>query len=373
MERHGSHHAERVGRWLGRWLYGPAGLAVHLGLFLLGATLLTLLNLLRSPAEIWFWRPLGWWGALLIIHAGLTLGGLLRSAGVNPSAPRTRPIAPEAHSRSDGSRARALGGGAARVGAVASARIGGGVVAAARLVGGRLGGRSVAAEPPAGWTAEDDAAFTSWAEATNSWSSLRTQGVAPNGHLDGWHASAPNGGSPDANGDNAIGGGSSWAQAAADGGHGDGGTGATVPSPSPVPTGRFRNGEPPNAPRTPAAENGSAAGEWVPAAVEALWETTPARSRPAETGTTAPTPPQPAAPVPTAVGPPAVERRRAVQNGRDVVLSGPVPADPNDPQWTRLEAAAEAWLAQREAGPAPTRFRDEPAPTGTDGAATPQA
>jgi hypothetical protein len=67
--------------------------------------------------------------------------------------------------------------------------------------------------------------------------------------------------------------------------------------------------------------------------------------------------------------------RRVGQGTRateDLVLSGPLPVDPNDPQWTWLEAAASAWLARRGSNAANDEAFAEPVPTlnGTDGVAT---
>ena len=51
------------------WLLGTGLLAAHVGAYLLGATGLLLLNLLRSPHDLWFWEPLRAWGVLLAAHA----------------------------------------------------------------------------------------------------------------------------------------------------------------------------------------------------------------------------------------------------------------------------------------------------------------
>ena len=61
------------------WLVGRNGLAVHAGIFLLAAVTFTLLNVALAPGHLWIWRPLGWWGALLAIHAAFTLarGGVI--------------------------------------------------------------------------------------------------------------------------------------------------------------------------------------------------------------------------------------------------------------------------------------------------------
>lgn len=374
MERDGSHRTERVGRWLGGWLGSPSCLAVHLGLFLLGATLLTLLNLLRSPEEIWFWRPLVWWGVLLAAHAGLTVGGVLRGAGASSPAPQARRTE-EPRRGNAGRGARALGGVAARVGVVATARVGDAAVAAARRVRGHARGAAAGptGDPADGWSAEDDAAFASWAQATNSWSAPPPEAAAPSKRRDGWHPPSSAGASPDPNPDRETEALASWARPSSNGVHAGRGRVAASPDGLPTSSGRFRSDDP-NAPRPASpAENGSVTGEWVPAAVAALWGTTPTPQHATTTEAMPAAAPRPADPALDGGPPSPTNRRRADQTGRDVVLNGPVPVDPHDPQWTRLEAAAEAWLARRGSGSAPTPLSPSPASTGTEGATTPHA
>jgi hypothetical protein len=118
----------------------------------------------------------------------------------------------------------------------------------------------------------------------------------------------------------------------------------------------------------------------LPADVEAMW------ARPAAPGETPPSAAGSgggawASPTSTARHPDAVARagesvpdraagRLREPTGDDVILDGSVsvPVDPKDPSWTRLEAAAEAWLARRDARSTPTPLPAPPAPTGTEGA-----
>ena len=356
MERNGSDRAQLLGRGLGRWLLGPSGLVLHLGAFLLGAMLLTLLNLLRSPGEIWFWRPLAWWGGLLAVHAGLTVGGAVRTAGARGSSPleEHRAASPRSRSASGGSRLR--GGLAARAGTLASFPSGNSATAATR--------RGDAGSPPDGWTLEDDAAFASWAEATDTWSAPRSDVVPMDANGEARRSPAPDGEGGPAPRDGMSNG---WGRAANSADH------AVVDraSGSPPATGRFLadGSTRPGRATGPASE--VVTEEWVPADVAALWGAATSAPHAAETAAlpVAPTRPTVSADGATA----AAERRYGRPNGRDVVLNGPVPIDPNDPQWTRLEAAAEAWLARRETGPAPTPLRPPPVPTGTGHASTSQA
>ena len=149
---------DRICRGLGGWAGGPGCLGVHAGAFFLGATALTLLNVARSPYDLWFWRPLAWWGPVLALHAGLVFGGAVRRggaarSGVDTAAPMWR--------RSSRSRPT-----------VSSARPMVGVGRA--LAGARMRLTSAAAHLPAtGATPsrrDDDAVvFASWARATDAW------------------------------------------------------------------------------------------------------------------------------------------------------------------------------------------------------------
>ena len=87
MEREGSVQLGTIGRGLRRWTCGPGCLGVHVGAFLLVATALTLINVAVSPENLWFWRPLAWWGGLVAVHAALTLGGSLTREGDAESEP----------------------------------------------------------------------------------------------------------------------------------------------------------------------------------------------------------------------------------------------------------------------------------------------
>ena len=72
------------------WLLGPGLLAVHVGAYLASATVLILVNLLRSPTDLWFWGPLRGWGLVLVFHAAFVavraVAGDLLAATARPSA-----------------------------------------------------------------------------------------------------------------------------------------------------------------------------------------------------------------------------------------------------------------------------------------------
>lgn len=388
MERDGFQQAQRVGRGLGRWLGGPAGLALHVGLFLLGATFLTLLNLLRSPQEIWFWRPLAWWGGLLLLHTAVTVGEVVRRAAADsPPAPR-----PVRAARGAPRLAPALRTIVAGTVSTAATVVAGGVAVVERTVAGRRGDRrsdtaaSIEfASPPPGWTVDDDAAFASWARSTDAWRPVPAEESASGGRANGRPAL------PDP---------ARRAPSAADFRLGleetnrrpldeKGGPDATHRTPSA--TGRFQpNGgtathPEPASPASPIATNGNGNGssDWaLPAAVEALWSRNPApdgttRSPGAGRGESAvwvspgpTTTDRDAAPPAENPGQARSDARSGIAAGRDVILDGSVPVDPKDPAWTRLEAAAEAWLARRDAQPTPTPLPTPPAPTGTEGASS---
>lgn len=386
MERDGFQQAQRIGRGLGRWLGSPAGLSLHVGLFLLGATFLTLLNLLRSPQELWFWRPLAWWGGLLLLHTAVTVGEVVRRAAADPpSVPR--PVrAPRAEPRL----APALRTVAARTASTAATLVAGGVAVVERTVAARGRGdrRSETAaaiefaSPPPGWTADDDAAFASWARSTDAWRPVSAEEPASGGGANGRHALPnPPRRTPSA-ADLRLGPEETNRRPLEE----KGGPDATHRTPAA--TGRFQpNGatDPHQEPVSPASTNGHGhgSGDWaLPAAVEALWSRNPApdgatRSPDAGRGESAIW----ASPRPTATdrdsaspgenpGQERGETRSGIAAGRDVVLDGSVPVDPKDPAWTRLEAAAEAWLARRDAQPTPTPLPTPPAPTGTEGASS---
>src|SRR5215217_1015062 len=65
----------RLGRGVGAWTLGRGLLSLHIGVYLLTATVLILLNLARSPNDLWFQAPLRRWAVLLLLHAALVVGG----------------------------------------------------------------------------------------------------------------------------------------------------------------------------------------------------------------------------------------------------------------------------------------------------------
>lgn len=397
MERDGFQQAERVGRRLGQWLGGPPGLALHVGLFLLGATFLTLVNLLRSPQDLWFWRPLAWWGGLLLLHAAVTVGGVVRRVEADAPAPQpVRPVRPVREARGEPRLKPALQTVVARTATTAAALVAGGVAVVERSVAGRGRGdrRSDTAASvefasmPPGWSVDDDAAFASWARSTDTWRSVPAEEPASGGRANGRHTPSDPPRRAPADADLRLGMEETNRRPLRE----KDGTDAAHRTPSA--TGRFQpNGgtetypEPafPASPRSPISTNGNGhgSGDWtLPAAVEALWSRNPApdaatRSPDAARGS----PELWASPSATAIDRdlaspgdnPGQERgaaRSGIAAGRDVVLDGSVPVDPKDPAWTRLEAAAAAWLARRDAQPTPTPLPTPPAPTGTEDASS---
>lgn len=363
MERDGFHRGEGVRRGVGRWLGGPAGFALHVGLFLLGATILTLLNILRSPQELWFWRPLAWWGGLLLLHAVLAVRGSARRSGAEApllASPDVRPA------RTEPRLAPALRAVVARTVTIASSLAASGATAATRL---RSGKAAKGVPPPSapgpaqapgfvpspdGWSSDDDAAFASWGTTTDAWKPVAVGEAAS--------ASGSNGRQRRSDGVAASGG---WATGTF------GGVGGADPlRGTPTATGRFRpNGHGPGRVE-PSSGDGNADGAWVlPADIEAMWTRSTTGQESPTGAEAAPT----AGSWPTA-GSPAVGRGGGGLDGarreEEIILGGSLPADPDDPSWSRLEAAAAAWLARRDDRSAPTPLPAPPAPTGTEGASS---
>src|SRR5688572_24614451 len=65
----------RLGRGVSTWLLGRGLLSLHVGAFLLAATGLLLLNLIRAPNDLWVEAPLRRWGVVLLLHAALVGSG----------------------------------------------------------------------------------------------------------------------------------------------------------------------------------------------------------------------------------------------------------------------------------------------------------
>ncbi len=61
----------RAGRAAGAWLTGTGLLAAHMGTYLLAGVSLLLINLFRSPTDLWVDRPLLVWAVVLVVHATL--------------------------------------------------------------------------------------------------------------------------------------------------------------------------------------------------------------------------------------------------------------------------------------------------------------
>lgn len=368
MERNGFHQAAGVGRGLGRWLGGPPGLALHVGLFLLGATFLILLNLLRSPQELWFWRPMAWWSGLLLLHGAFTVGGAVRRA--EAAAPTPEPVRP---SPPEPRLAPALRTAVARTVTTASGLVAGAVAVVERARADRAGNerRPAAVAPsrfgatPSGWSGDDDAAFASWLRSTDGWGAIQAEDPAPVPEANGrYHRSDVLAG----------------AARTDHGAPGESDAPDVTGHRPPTATGRFRANGGVEARSASASANGHASSEWVlPPDVEAMWarpaeaEAHPRRSA-AGPGTSAWASPASAGMGSDAVargasGPGTAVDRRG-EPSADVVLDGSVPVDPNDPAWTRLEAAAAAWLARRDARSALTPLPAPPPPTGTEGASS---
>jgi hypothetical protein len=53
---------------LARWVFGLGFFSVHLGVFLIGGLALLMLNLYRSPDDLWVGGPLIRWGVVVLIH-----------------------------------------------------------------------------------------------------------------------------------------------------------------------------------------------------------------------------------------------------------------------------------------------------------------
>ncbi len=53
---------------LARWVFGLGFFSVHLGIFLIGGLTLLMINLYRSPDDLWVGGPLLRWGVIVLIH-----------------------------------------------------------------------------------------------------------------------------------------------------------------------------------------------------------------------------------------------------------------------------------------------------------------
>lgn len=71
----------------------PAWLIAHLGCYLVLGTALLLVNILTTPASLWFWRPMALLGVLLAMHGVITLAQA-RSAWFRPVVARARLVWP---------------------------------------------------------------------------------------------------------------------------------------------------------------------------------------------------------------------------------------------------------------------------------------
>ncbi len=355
MQREDVWQVGPLGGRLRQWAGGAGALGVHLGVFLLAATALTLVNVARSPETLWFWRPLAAWLVLLAAHGAWVAGGVVRKPdAAAPDPPVVRVARADRASWTEPMRGHlaAAARGTRFAGGRAAARVAVAVASGKERAASRRSPATVAAN---GWSGDEMAAFAAWAQATDTWTNAHPPaeshdadlaGANGNGHVTP-HAKpsgraesvAPVGGRP------------------ARPGPADAATSRPVQDgPVPVPTGRFRAAPP----ETPPEEPGQTG--WMPTSGAALW--------------------RPAAPVaapnggaPTTGGPGAAPSDNGSRldgaTGQDVVLHGPIPVDANDLQWASLEAAAAAWLAQRQtdvAAPGPSG-NDHQAATAPDGIA----
>ena len=366
MEREGSLSVGQICRGLGGWAGGSGCLGVHLVVFFLGATVLTLLNVARSPDDLWFWRPLAWWSGLILLHAGLTLGGVTRRVRVRRAdAPATDPQpAPQPFMASDGIT------GAPRLPSVLA------------LVGSwvrRRAGNTTGASQDGIAPADNARVFASWVRATDAWAAAGRPAAAHGLDGDGWgtrlrdRLSSPLWAGSDriaTAGDRPGAVDSPLVTRAVDGVAPPPAI-PQVAAPTSVapsnghvrePTRRFQGSSTAGAEVAGHEFEPSDRADWVPATVEALWATGRSHQPNGTPGSAAGTPTWTAASVTTpscrlqdtAARSPAGQTAAAspqngTTSGEDLVLSGPVPADPRDPSWSWLEAAAAAWLARREA------------------------
>jgi len=303
-------------------LLGRGVLVAHAGLFLMAACVLVLLNLVQTPDRLWFWQPLVPWSIVVAAHAGLVAIAATRRLGqietglttMVPSErlsqlsirPKAAALLPEATARFNTGLAAAERG---RRELVRRA------VASTEARRATKAGRAEAATDSAwNWptvpsaapsTTNDATAPTGWLATAVGWPrQLAAMLVARIRSF--WTSAADE---PD-----------NWSRA------------QITPATSPA------SDEPAR------AESAVANGWGTPSATSALPHPDPSPI----------TPPAAAWPQPSAK---AVQRDFSVVpslpsgNERDVVVAGPsaIPTDPDDAQWKRLEAAASAWLARREA------------------------
>ena len=347
MRRATSRSSERIERDLLRWVAGWSGFRVHCGLFLVGATLLTLLNVARTPESLWFWRPLVAWALLLGLHFVAAL------RGPAPARPLTQA---ERGSHVTISTRDAL------VAVARAARRSG--VATARALQQRLHRASSSDQPYAAWpTSAAPIALERPASPSidAAWGRRTTDATSPPvppapSTAIGW--GAPHDRQP-----------ATFAGAAASPHRAPAASNGTVrpasnghhPPASPAPTGRFQASELASPPPTATDRRQTGVEEPLPASVAALWAAASTPEAPAVTGHGAPW-----STARRAAAPPPRPQRPSVETAQDRVISGPLPVDPNDPRWTWLEAQAAAWLAQREAATPPPSETADVVPTPSD-------
>lgn len=333
MERARSGEIGQLGRRLLAWLAGLGGLGVHVGLFVSAASVLALLNVALSNDRLWFWRPLAWWGLLLVAHGVVAWRGAFgpRAAGtdVEPAARGSVGSAGSRFGRSDEATpvavptGRRLTEGVSRtIRRVASLR---------SMVPWQRSERPAAEEPVSTWSAAGTRERVTMAGggqvgigavAGAARDSLRRAG----GRLAALARGRSSPGDEDRQPEPAAG---SW---------------PTEWRPA-VPAAPNQAG-PTTARRS---DRGAAGGERVPAAVEALWASgrgAPGGERALPERTSAPPRPPRATSV-IAVPRPAAGEDRLVQ-GSTTAAGESAPAD-----WRSLEQEAAAWLTQRQADVAP--------------------
>lgn len=348
MRRVTARSGESLGKGVARWVAGSGGFRCHVGLFLVGATILTLANVALTPEALWFWRPLVAWIVLLGLHLVAVIRGLAPARSRPESAlPATQSPAPTRDVAAPATPTMRRLVAASRAALWFRFRPATRPAASYDDWSSAAGERAATPELSSGDQPATPPAMTWGTTATaptrsrtppgpSSATAAATWRFATNGRAIGVSRGAA-GAAPDAS--PAI---ASGAMPVASNGHHP-----------PAPSGRFHASEPSSSANSNGHQNGHA-GEHVPASVEALW---------ASAGTSPRTPPttRPA----TSSVPQRQPQRPASDPERDHVISGPVPVDPNDPRWNWLEAQAAAWLAQREAaGPPPADAIDHrPTPT----------
>lgn len=307
-------------------LLGRGVLAAHVGLFLIAACVLVLLNLVQTPDRLWFWQPLVRWGIVVVVHAGLVgvastrrldqietgLTTLVPSERLSQLAirPKAAALLPEATARfntglaaADRGRRELVRRAVASTEARRAAKDG--QEEAATDSGGNWNWPTVLSTAPS--ATGDATGATGWLATVAG--RLRHQAAM----LVDWVRSL-------------------WTSAAA--------VADTPTMPATLPT--MADG-----PRSagPVVTNG--------------WDTSSAIPALSQPGPSPVAPPVASWPQPSTK---AFQRDFSVvpplpaANEQDVVVAGspPVPTDPDDAQWKRLEAAASAWLARREAEDAGT-------------------